>query len=81
MQLYLNRITAYDVNALVGEGAQPLNTILALNENALAIAKTRDEERRQGNIKSPLHGIPVLLKDNIDTADQSTTAGSVARNF
>ncbi|WP_088892538.1 amidase family protein [Leptolyngbya ohadii] len=78
VQLYFDRINAYDFNAPLGEGAQPLNTILALNENALAIAKTLDEERRQGNIKSPLHGIPVLLKDNIDTADQPTTAGSVA---
>ncbi|MBD3883699.1 hypothetical protein IFO70_18205 [Phormidium tenue FACHB-886] len=78
VQLYLNRINAYDFNAPVGEGTQPLNTILALNENVLASAKSLDEERRQGNIKSPLHGIPVLLKDNIDTADQPTTAGSVA---
>ena len=78
VQLYLNRITAYDFNAPVGEGAQPLNTILALNENVLASARGLDEERRQGNVKSLLHGIPVLLKDNIDTADQPTTAGSVA---
>ncbi|WP_199290156.1 amidase family protein [Leptolyngbya sp. FACHB-36] len=78
VQLYVNRIATYDFNAPVGEGAQPLNSILALNENALAIAQTLDLERRQGIIKSPLHGIPVLLKDNIDTADQPTTAGSVA---
>jgi amidase len=75
VQLYLNRITAYDFNAPVGEGAQPLNTILALNQNVLASARGLDEERRQGNVKSLLHGIPVLLKDNIDTADQPTTAG------
>ncbi len=70
---YLNRIKQLDEN---GPG---LNSIIELNPDALAIAASADAERRRGLVRGPLHGIPVLLKDNIDTGDRmQTTAGSLA---
>ena len=71
-QMYLNRIAAYDkVGPL-------LNSFIHLNANALDEARARDLDRQRGRAHGPLFGIPVLLKDNIDTADMPTTAGSVA---
>lgn len=56
-----------------------LNAVVEINPEALAIAERLDRERAVGNIRGPLHGIPVLIKDNIDTADaMKTTAGSLA---
>ena len=56
-----------------------LNAVIETNPDALAIAAQRDAERRRGDVRGPLHGIPVLLKDNIATADRmETTAGSYA---
>jgi amidase len=56
-----------------------VNSIIELNPDALAIADDRDQERRAGRIRGPLHGIPILLKDNVDTADRMrTSAGSLA---
>lgn len=56
-----------------------INAIIELNPEALAIAESLDQERRAGHSRGPLHGIPVLLKDNIDTSDQmQTSAGSLA---
>ncbi|WP_438299471.1 amidase family protein [Pseudomonas sp. NMS19W] len=56
-----------------------LNAIIEMNPEALDIATAMDEERAQGKIRGPLHGIPVLLKDNFDTADgMQTSAGSMA---
>lgn len=56
-----------------------LRSVLEVNPDALAIAAALDAERQAGQVRSPLHGIPVLLKDNIDTADRlHTTAGSLA---
>src|SRR5204862_7898188 len=55
-----------------------LNAILHLNEHALDDARAVDHERRHGGDRGPMFGIPILLKDNIDTDDQPTTAGSVA---
>ncbi len=56
-----------------------INAIIEVNPEALAIAETRDRERRDGRTRGPLHGIPILLKDNIDTADRMrTSAGSLA---
>src|SRR5262249_23144569 len=56
-----------------------VNSILEINPDAVAIADALDVERRMGHVRGPLHGIPVLLKDNIDTHDQMhTTAGSFA---
>ncbi len=72
-QLYLDRISAVD-------GAGPrLRSIIETNPEALDIARRLDEERAAGTIRGPLHGIPIVVKDNIDTADQMmTTAGSYA---
>jgi amidase len=56
-----------------------VNSIIEVNPDAVAIARSLDEERRKGHVRGPLHGIPVLLKANIDTADKmQTTAGSYA---
>ncbi|CAI8815480.1 amidase [Pseudomonas sp. IT-P253] len=56
-----------------------INAIIELNPDALAIAEMLDQERQRGHVRGPLHGIPVLLKDNIDTSDQmQTSAGSLA---
>lgn len=55
------------------------NAIIEMNSQALDIAAAMDEERAQGKIRGPLHGIPVLLKDNFNTADtMQTSAGSLA---
>ena len=73
VQLYLQRIEIIDKN-----GAK-LNSIIELNPDALSIAKAMDAEMKAGKSRGPLHGIPVLIKDNIDTADKmQTTAGSLA---
>lgn len=72
-KLYLDRIEAFDKNG------PKLNTVIELNPEALEIAKAMDKERKEGNIRGNLHGIPILIKDNIDTADKMmTTAGSLA---
>ena len=56
-----------------------INSVIEVNPDAVAIAKALDKERKQKDIRGPLHGIPVLIKDNIDTADRMmTTAGSLA---
>jgi amidase len=56
-----------------------INSVLETNPDALAIARSLDRERKAGKVRGPLHGIPVLLKDNIDTGDDMlTTAGSLA---
>jgi amidase len=56
-----------------------VNAVIEVNPDALAIAKALDKERKQKHLRGPLHGIPVLIKDNIDTADRMmTTAGSLA---
>jgi amidase len=73
VQAYLDKIKEID------QGGFKLNSVIELNPDALAIAKDLDEERKNGKVRGPLHGIPVLIKDNIDTADKMmTTAGSLA---
>jgi len=73
VQQYLARIAAND---RTGAG---LCAVLETNPDALATADTLDAERRAGHARGPLHGIPVLIKDNIDTADRMhTSAGSLA---
>src|ERR1700728_158152 len=75
MQAYIQRIAKLD-QAGPGLG---VNAIIELNPDALAIARQMDALRRQGKVLGPLHGIPVLLKANIDTHDRmQTTAGSLA---
>src|SRR5882762_3844374 len=70
---YLQRIAEVD------RTGPKLNAVIELNPDALAIAAQLDAERKAGHLRGPLHGIPVLLKDNIDTADKmQTTAGSLA---
>ncbi len=71
IELYLARIEAYD------QRGPALNAVLHLNAGALAAARALDAERRATGPRSPLHGIPVVLKDNIDTSDMPTTAGSL----
>ncbi|WP_166241392.1 amidase family protein [Paenibacillus turpanensis] len=73
IQLYMERIATFD-----RQGPR-LNSVLELNPDALALSEAADAERRQGLLRGPLHGIPILLKDNIDTADRMhTSAGSLA---
>jgi len=72
-EAYLARIKALD------RKGPKLNSIIALNPHALADAKALDAERKAGHIRGPLHGLPILLKDNIESADgTATTAGSLA---
>ena len=70
-QLYLNRIEAYD------NSGPNINSIITINPNALETAAALDRERQTEGARSPLHGIPIILKDNYDTFDVPTTAGSV----
>src|SRR5205814_7701556 len=72
-EAYLARIQDVDK-----QGAS-LNSVIELNPDALAIAEDLDKERQAGRVRGPLHGIPILIKDNIDTGDRmQTTAGSLA---
>ena len=73
VQLYLDRIAAIDA------AGPSLHAVIELNPDALKIADQLDAERKNGKVRGPLHGIPVLIKDNIDTADaMHTSAGSLA---
>jgi amidase len=70
---YLDRIDDIDKHG------PAVNAVIELNPDALAIASEMDRERKTGRVRGPLHGIPVLIKDNIDTHDRMmTTAGSLA---
>jgi amidase len=72
VEAYLQRIAAYD------KTGPRLNAYLTLNPNVLAQAQAKDAARHPGKPRKPLDGIPILLKDNVDTADMQTSAGSVA---
>ena len=73
VQAYLERIQAYDQNG------PKLNVVIALNPRAMQEAAALDERfRATGKLVGPLHGIPLLLKDNIDTSDMPTTGGSLS---
>jgi amidase len=73
VELYSARIDAIDRHG------PELRSVIELNPDAPAIADSLDAERRSGRVRGPLHGIPVLIKDNIDTGDHMmTTAGSLA---
>jgi Asp-tRNA(Asn)/Glu-tRNA(Gln) amidotransferase A subunit family amidase len=69
---YLARIAGYD------QRGPALNAMIRLNPTARADARRLDEERRQGRVRGPMHGIPIILKDNFDTADLPTSGGSLA---
>lgn len=69
---YLARIAAYD------QRGPELNAMIRLNPNARAEARQLDEERQRGRVRGPLHGIPIILKDNYDTRDMPTSGGSLA---
>ncbi|KAA0991793.1 amidase [Dyadobacter aurulentus] len=74
-QFYLDQIKTID------ENGPALKAVIELNPDALAIADAMDRDRKAGKIRGIMHGIPVLIKDNIDTADKmQTTAGSLALN-
>ena len=72
-RLYLTRIEKID------KSGPYLNAVIEINPDALQMARSLDQDRKNGNLKGPLHGIPVLIKDNINTGDKMmTTAGSLA---
>ena len=72
VRLYLNRIEAYD------KAGPRLNAIIAINPRATDAARALDDERRTKGRRSPLHGIPVAIKDNVDVADMPSAGGSLA---
>jgi Asp-tRNA(Asn)/Glu-tRNA(Gln) amidotransferase A subunit family amidase len=69
VQFYLDRIAKYD---------RQVNAVLSLNPRALDDARALDAERMRGKSRGPLHGIPILLKDNFETKDVATTGGCLA---
>ena len=71
VSLYRERISAYD------RRGPALNSVIVVNPDALDEAAALDAERAAGRVRGPLHGIPVLVKDNYDTADMPTTAGTL----
>jgi amidase len=72
VQLYLNRIAAYD------QQGPKINSLITINPKALEIARALDAERKANGRRSALHGIPVVAKDLINTADMQTTGGFIA---
>lgn len=71
VEMYLERIEKYD------QKGPKLNSVIMLNPKALELADELDKKFKESGFVGPLHGIPVLLKDNVDTADMPTTAGSL----
>jgi amidase len=71
VRAFLTRINTYD------KQGPTLRALITLNPKAVEVARSLDAERKARGARSPLHGIPVILKDNIDTGDMPTTAGSI----
>lgn len=71
-QAYLDRIAAID------DAGPALNAVIELNPDALKEADARDADRKAGKVRGPLHGVPILLKDNIDATPMVNSAGSLA---
>lgn len=72
-QAYLDRIAA------INKAGPKINSVIGLNPDTLDIARQMDDERKAGKLRRPMHGIPVLIKDNIDMADNmQTTAVALA---
>ena len=71
-QAYLDRIAAVD------DAGPALHAVIELNPRALADAEALDAERKAGKLRGPLHGLPVLIKDNVDVAGLVNSAGSLA---
>ena len=69
-QMYIDRIEAYDKQL-------ELNSVIAINPEALDDARALDQERTEGSVRGPLHGIPVLVKANTDVKGMATSAGSI----
>ena len=72
VEVYLERIAAYD------QGGPAINAVILVNPNAIARAEALDELFARSGLSGSLHGIPVLLKDNVETGDMPTTGGSLA---
>ncbi|WP_052728395.1 amidase family protein [Domibacillus tundrae] len=72
VRFYLERIEKFD------QQGPMINSMISLNEEAIETAKQLDKERAEGKIRGTLHGIPIVLKDNYDTFDMPTTAGSLS---
>ncbi|MFL6551041.1 MAG: amidase family protein, partial [Povalibacter sp.] len=71
VKMYLKRIETYD------KKGPAINTVITLNEKVIEQARALDKERKTKGRRSPVHGIPIVLKDNYDTYDMPTTAGSL----
>lgn len=72
VEMYIERIDAYD------QKGPAINSVILVNPKALEIADEMDKKFKESGFTGPLHGIPVLLKDNVDTGDMPTTAGSLS---
>jgi amidase len=72
MSFYLDRIAAFD------QLGPRVNAVIAINPHAATYARQLDDERKKKGPRGPLHGIPILLKDNFDTNDMATTGGCLA---